>query len=195
MNYSVIKQGHFEGLVVTADGGVASFYEQDGLFNLCLYQTHVLGFSDSDKDWDELLEGKMYVQLHTKEYLELFEMNIVDALTNIALRWLCVSCDSFQEVEFSKLWTMRKTEFFKKYGHLLVNVFDEHYNDDEYDRNEGGDYLLWDDDIAQDYDVRGYNVCTIYEEECEDCEEIVSMEFDLSNNPMKVGYLVLNKTN
>jgi hypothetical protein len=90
---------------------------------------------------------------------------------------------------------MRKTEFFKQYGHLLVNVFDEQYNDDEYDRNETGDYLLWEDDIASDYDARGYIVCTIYEEECESCDEIVTMEFDLSSNPMKVGYLVLTKTN
>lgn len=104
MNYSVIMEGRNEGLVVTADGGVASFYEQDGLFNLCLYQTHVFGFSHSDKDWDELSESKMYVQLYTQEDLNLFEMNNVEALTSIALRWLCVSCDSFQEVEFNKLF-------------------------------------------------------------------------------------------
>lgn len=86
---------------------------------------------------------------------------------------------------------MRKTEFFKQYGHLLVNVFDEQYNDNEYDRNEGGDYLLWEDVIAQDYEANGYIVCTVYEQECDTCDEVVSMEFDLSNNPMKVGYLVL----
>jgi len=86
---------------------------------------------------------------------------------------------------------MRKTEFFKQYGHLLVNVFDEQYNDNEYDRNEGGDYLLWEDVIAQDYEANGYIVCTVYEQECDTCDEVVSMEFDLGNNPMKVGYLVL----
>jgi hypothetical protein len=104
MNYSIINEGHNEGIVVTQDGGVATFYEQDGLFNLCLYQAHIIGFHPrNDGHWDELSECNMYVQLYTKEELSLYEMNEVDAITSIALDWLCPKqiCD---EVEFNKLF-------------------------------------------------------------------------------------------
>lgn len=105
MNYSVIMEGRNEGLVVTQDGGVASFYEQDGEFNLCLYNSHIIGFKpNSDEHWEELSNCNMYVQLHTKEDLDLFEMNNIEALTSIALSWLCVNCGEFEQVEFSKLF-------------------------------------------------------------------------------------------
>ena len=86
---------------------------------------------------------------------------------------------------------MRKTQFFKKYGHLLVNVFDENYNDDEHSRAESGDYLLWDEDIASKYYDKGYILITSYEEEDGECEENIDFVFDQSNHPLKVGYYVL----
>jgi len=105
MNYSVIKEYHNEGIVVTQDGGVATFEERDGVFTLCLYNSHIIGFNPkSDAHWDELSDCNMYVQLHTKEYLDLFEMNNVEAITSIALSWLCVNCSEFEEVEFNKLF-------------------------------------------------------------------------------------------
>lgn len=106
MNYSVIKQGRNEGLVVTQDGGVASFYEQDGVFNLCLYNSHIIRFKpNSDEHWEELSNCNMYVHLYSQEDLDLFKMNNnIDAMATIALNWLCVNCSTFKEVQFSKLF-------------------------------------------------------------------------------------------
>ncbi len=104
MNYSVINEGHNEGIVVTQDGGVATFYEQDGMFNLCLYQSHIIGFSpNNDAHWDELSDCNMYVQLYSMEQLGLYEMNEVDVITYIALEWLCPK-QTYEEVEFNKLF-------------------------------------------------------------------------------------------
>jgi len=61
---------------------------------------------------------------------------------------------------------MTKTEFFKEYGHLLVNVFDEQYNDD---------------DEAYFYEV--------------DNDEFVSEMINFRNYFNTMNYLVLHKTN
>jgi hypothetical protein len=104
MNYSVIMEGHNEGLVVTEDGGVASFYEQDDMFNLCLYQAHIIGFNpNNDAHWDELSDCNMYVQLYSKDRLGVYSMSEVDVITYTALEWLCPN-QKYQEVEFNKLF-------------------------------------------------------------------------------------------
>jgi hypothetical protein len=104
MNYSVIMEGHNEGLVVTEDGGVASFYEQDDMFNLCLYQTPIVGFNPhNDGHWDELSEGNMYVQLYTKEQLDKFNSSNMNTIIYFALEWLCPN-QIYKEVSFNNLF-------------------------------------------------------------------------------------------
>ena len=104
MKYSVIIEGHNEGIVVTQDGGVATYYEQDGMFNLCLYQSHIIGFNpNNDEHWDELSNCNMYVQLYTKEKLNLFTINEEEAIQFIALEWLCPN-QIYEEVSFNELF-------------------------------------------------------------------------------------------
>ena len=104
MNYSVIIEGHNEGIVVTQDGGIATFELQDGLFNLCLYQSHIIGFNPkNDAHWDELSDSKMYVTTYTREQLEKRMETNFNCLIIDALEWLC-PYQEHQEVEFNKLF-------------------------------------------------------------------------------------------
>ena len=97
MNYSVIMEGNNEGLVVTEDGGVGSFYEQDDLFNLCIYQTPIIKFEpNNDEHWQELSEGKMYVWIYSKD-------SNINHLIYDALEWLCPN-QIYKEVSFNKLF-------------------------------------------------------------------------------------------
>jgi hypothetical protein len=81
---------------------------------------------------------------------------------------------------------MTKTEFFEKNGHRLVKVWE--------DDVETGDFMLMapeEDDMAKDYESKGYEVFTIYEPSSEGEDDIVENEFNLGNNPFKIGYLIL----
>ena len=81
---------------------------------------------------------------------------------------------------------MTKTEFFEKNGHRLVKVWE--------DDVETGDFMLMapeEDDMAKNYESKGYEVFTIYEPSSEGEEDIVENEFNLGNNPFKIGYLIL----
>ena len=81
---------------------------------------------------------------------------------------------------------MTKTEFFQKNGHRLVKVWE--------DDVETGDFMLMapeEDDLAKEYESKGYEVFTIYEPSSEGEEDIVENEFNLGNNPFKIGYLIL----
>jgi hypothetical protein len=81
---------------------------------------------------------------------------------------------------------MSKTEFFEKNGHRLVKVWE--------DDVETGDFMLMapeEDDMAKDYESKGYEVFTIYEPSSEGEDDIVENEFNLGNNPFKIGYLIL----
>jgi hypothetical protein len=83
---------------------------------------------------------------------------------------------------------MTKTEFFEKNGHRLVKVWE--------DDVETGDFMLMapeEDDMAKDYESKGYEVFTIYEPSSEGEDDIVENEFNLGNNPFKIGYLILEK--
>jgi hypothetical protein len=83
---------------------------------------------------------------------------------------------------------MSKTEFFEKNGHRLVKVWE--------DDVETGDFMLMapeEDDMAKDYESKGYEVFTIYEPSSEGEDDIVENEFNLGNNPFKIGYLILEK--
>ena len=81
---------------------------------------------------------------------------------------------------------MTKTEFFQKNGHRLVKVWE--------DDVETGDFMLMapeEDDLAKEYESKGYEVFTIYEPSSEGEDDIVENEFNLGNNPFKIGYLIL----
>jgi hypothetical protein len=81
---------------------------------------------------------------------------------------------------------MTKTEFFEKNGHRLVKVWE--------DDVETGDFMLMapeEDDIAKHYQEDGYEVCTVYEPSQEGEDDCVEQEFNLANNPFKIGYLIL----
>ena len=81
---------------------------------------------------------------------------------------------------------MTKTEFFEKNGHRLVKVWE--------DDVETGDFMLMapeEDDMAKNYESKGYEVFTIYEPSSEGEDDIVENEFNLGNNPFKIGYLIL----
>ena len=81
---------------------------------------------------------------------------------------------------------MTKTEFFEKNGHRLVKVWE--------DDVETGDFMLMapeEDDMAKDYESKGYEVFTVYEPSSEGEDDIVENEFNLGNNPFKIGYLIL----
>ena len=81
---------------------------------------------------------------------------------------------------------MTKTEFFEKNGHRLVKVWE--------DDVETGDFMLMapeEDDLAKEYESKGYEVFTIYEPSSEGEDDIVENEFNLGNNPFKIGYLIL----
>jgi len=83
---------------------------------------------------------------------------------------------------------MTKTEFFEKNGHRLVKVWE--------DDVETGDFMLMapeEDDLAKEYESKGYIVCTIYEPSQEGEDDVVENEFNLGNNPFKIGYLILEK--
>jgi hypothetical protein len=83
---------------------------------------------------------------------------------------------------------MTKTEFFEKNGHRLVKVWE--------DDVETGDFMLMapeEDDMAKDYESKGYEVFTIYEPSKDGEDDIIENEFNLGNNPFKVGYLILEK--
>ena len=83
---------------------------------------------------------------------------------------------------------MTKTDFFQKNGHRLVKVWE--------DDVETGDYMLWspeEDELAQDYDSKGYEVCTVYEPSQDGEDDCVEVDFNLGNNPFKIGYLILEK--
>lgn len=104
MNYSVINQGHNEGLVVSEYGCVASFYEQDDLFNLCLYQTPIIKFNpDNDEHWEELSKGGVCVWIYTKQELQNRSLSNVNCLIMDALEWICPN-QIYQEVSFNKLF-------------------------------------------------------------------------------------------
>lgn len=84
------------------------------------------------------------------------------------------------------IWRMTKTEFFQKNGHRLVKVWE--------DDVETGDFMLMapeEDDMAKEYESKGYEVCTIYEPSQEGEDDVVENEFNLGNNPFKIGYLIL----
>jgi hypothetical protein len=81
---------------------------------------------------------------------------------------------------------MTKTEFFEKNGHRLVKVWE--------DDVETGDFMLMapeENDLAKDYESKGYEVFTVYEPSSEGEDDIVENEFNLGNNPFKIGYLIL----
>jgi len=83
---------------------------------------------------------------------------------------------------------MKKTEFYEKYGHLLLITNPE---DPEY-----GEHLILapeEDGIATSYNEEGHKVFTVYEEAEEGGEEFVEEGLDLGTNPYKVGYFVLIK--
>ena len=83
---------------------------------------------------------------------------------------------------------LTKTDFFKQYGSLLVAV--------RYDDPETGDYLIWspeEDELADEYHSKGYDIVTVYEPAAEGEDDIVELEFNKGNNPYKVGYLVIEK--
>jgi hypothetical protein len=81
---------------------------------------------------------------------------------------------------------MNKTQFFQKYGHLLVKV-----NEDD---ASTGDYMLYFPEekyIAKDYLDKGYSVASVFE--TEDDEDFVLLDNDISNSHHKIGLLILEK--
>jgi hypothetical protein len=79
---------------------------------------------------------------------------------------------------------MKKTEFFQKYGHRLVEV----NNDDA----STGDYMLYFPEekyIAKKYLDKGYQVASVFE--VEDDEDNVELNNDISESHHKIGLLVL----
>lgn len=79
---------------------------------------------------------------------------------------------------------MTKEEFYKQYGHLLVEVVEG--EDVEY----GNHMLLHPEEsfLAQAYrDELGWQIASVYETENGDDVEI---DNDISNHPYKIGYLV-----
>lgn len=80
---------------------------------------------------------------------------------------------------------MKKEEFYKKYGHLLVEVVEG--EDAEY----GNHMLLHPEEtwIANAYrDECGFQIASIYETNEGD---VVEIDNDLGNHPYKIGYLVI----
>lgn len=95
MRYAVIMDGEHEGTIVVEDGGVATFHQTEGGYNLELYQSRVSGFDPSnDEHWEELGEGKMYVMQVS---------SVADAVL-CGMNWLCPFM-LHHKVEFNQLKT------------------------------------------------------------------------------------------
>jgi hypothetical protein len=85
---------------------------------------------------------------------------------------------------------MTKTNFFKKYGHLLVQV--------SIDDAEYGDFLILHPEekaLAKELEDRGMTIVSVYE--TESGEDYIDFEnpFDSADQPFKYGYLAIDESN
>ena len=85
---------------------------------------------------------------------------------------------------------MTKTEFFEKYGHLLVKVAE--------DCAEYGDFLILHPEeiaLAKDLQERGMTIVSVYETESDDYYVDFENPFDSADQPFKYGYMAIDESN
>ena len=83
---------------------------------------------------------------------------------------------------------MKKSDFFKKFGHLLLTV----NNDD----TETGDFMLFSPEekyIVAEYLNKGYSIVSVFE--VENDEDNVELDNDISHSPYKIGFLIMKNQN
>lgn len=96
MNYSIKMDGS-EMILITQDGGIATFHQGDGVLLTTLFQSRPHRFDFTDEMWETLSDGKVYI----KDYEGLTEPN--QQVISETLEWLCLFCPKYVKVDWDVL--------------------------------------------------------------------------------------------